>query len=204
MNKTDKALELMRQNNADGLNNADIGLTLAMELRKADEALPYLSDALVHCVTELQRIVIGYANAYDAKGDHASGRDALAWLCGAIAGLMRPGVPSYLNREAVLLLTGCADMCGSMGDMEAARAYLREARDAAARFDQAPDYSFSGMRFYYGKTGSTGFDDFGETAMEGIGPALSKNNNEKTASALLALWDEVRQETGAFAKEAAK
>lgn len=179
----------MKKNNADGLNNASIGFTLATVLEKAEEALPYLSDALLDHVTELYRIVNGYANAYAQRGDLDASLSILLWLRTVNAGLRQPGVPSYLDKEDAQLLAACAVYAMQKGDAAAARQYLTEARALAIRFDAAPEYGFTGTRFFHGDKNPTAFDDFGDNTRNGISRLMAENDDPKWP--LCALWAEL-------------
>lgn len=70
LGKYDEALRRFQQNNHGGLNNAVIGNTLAANLHRPDEALPYLSEALGDCITTLFRICVGYVNAYVQRAEY--------------------------------------------------------------------------------------------------------------------------------------
>lgn len=61
LEEKDKALEQLKMNNADGLNDASIGFILATDFKKPDEALKYLSSALISETTSLLRVASGYA-----------------------------------------------------------------------------------------------------------------------------------------------
>lgn len=80
LGKTERALELLKKNNADGLNDGEIGYLLACEEHKPEEALPYLSNALIHGLTQMFRSVTGYFNAYCDLKDHDSALAVMQWM----------------------------------------------------------------------------------------------------------------------------
>ena len=67
---------------------------------------------------------------------------------------------------------------------------LRQAKDIALRFDEAPNYSASSIRFVSCQIPATAFDDLGDTAMIGIDDYIA--SLEK--SELLNLWRMVKDE----------
>lgn len=96
-----RACELLEQNNMDGRNDDLIGFILAGHCGKAEEALPYLSDALARCTSTLLHICMGYANAFVRKRDYRQGMEILQWLLSVDAGLKIPGKTSYLDKTDV-------------------------------------------------------------------------------------------------------
>lgn len=190
LGQTQEALERLKQNNADGVNDGSIGCVLAGKEHQPDEALPYLSDALIHGVQELVRVGIGFVNAYSDRKEYATALDVLLWLLGVITGLQKPGERSYLDKEASQLLTACAEMAACLSDEADAREYLRRAVASAEYFDISPVYDFANCRFFHSNQKNvTAFDDFGSTAMEGIRGTISQN--EETADTLNRLLEEL-------------
>ncbi len=189
MQQTDQALALLKANNADGLNNGEIGFTIAGSRNTPDEALPYLSSALLDDVTKLLRVTVGFANAYGQQNDHDAVLGVTQWMRGLVTGLMVPGRVTYLDKVNAELLSLCSAAAAAMNRPEDAKAYLMEAIDAAKRFDAAPVYKFEGTRFYHATKDYVAFDDFGSTAMEGIGDVLRSNDQNEE---LIALWEKSR------------
>lgn len=166
LGQTDKAVELMKRNNAAGLNDDSIGLILSKT--KPDEALPYLSDALVVTLMKLFRISIGLSRVFYAKGDTESMLGVQLWMAGVIDGMRVPGRVSHLDKELSVLMAACAATAAELGRPEAAREYLERAEAAAGLFDAAPNYGFTAMRFFNGDANITAFDDMGATAYDGV------------------------------------
>ena len=67
---------------------------------------------------------------------------------------------------------------------------LRQAKNIASRFDEAPNYSASSIRFISCQIPATAFDDLGDTAMIGIDDYIA--SQEK--SELRNLWRMVKDE----------
>ena len=199
LGQPDEAIRRMKANNAEGLNNGPIGITLA-DQHKPDEALPYLSDALVELVSKLFRMAMGYLNAYSDRGEQGKALEVLAWMRGVVEGLRNPARTTYLDMELVQLLTGMAIMSAEKGDASGAKSLLGQAIDKAKAFDHTPSYGFAGMRFFTGNTNATAFDDFGDTALEGVHKAL-QTQKPPIKETLLGLWDELTRESGAPQEE---
>lgn len=192
LGQTDKGLEILKQNNADGRNDVQIGVILVMDKKQPDEALPYLSRALVTSLNDITRTLGGISEAYEQKMDFEQAHDALVIVKDLVCRLKKKGTTSYLDKMQVQLLTGGAMLCIAMGEKADARNYLIEARDTAKAFDANPNNGFENMKFYCAKQALTGFDDFGDTATEGIKLALEKD--EETAQETLRIWNEITEE----------
>ena len=76
----DKAIDVLKQNNIGGLNDAKIGLFLSQNPASAEESLGYLSDALHNYYARIYEICIGYANAYASMDKLEPIEDLMQWL----------------------------------------------------------------------------------------------------------------------------
>lgn len=188
LGRTEEAVEQLKQNNADGLNNGEIGYLLAADLKRPDQALPYLCEALIDHVSDLFRVTLGYCNAYGQQEDWVTADAILEWMYTLTCGLKRPGASSYLDRQALFLLIIRAANAAQRKDMTAARELLMQAHGEGMQFDTMPNYGFEGMRFFAGTKKPTAFDDFGTSALEGVKDMLSQQA-EPMASTLLAIWN---------------
>ncbi|MDD6034534.1 MAG: helix-turn-helix transcriptional regulator [Oscillospiraceae bacterium] len=186
LGRTDEAVELLKRNNVGGINNVLIGLLLSQEESKAEEALPWLSDALLKSFSQLFNTCVGYACACGALERYDEALDILRWMLALERGLRKDDTVCWMDQGEARLLTMTAEMELRRGDRPAAREALTQARERALRFDAAPEYRAAvGMKFYHGSGPAACYDDMGETAMESIGNYL------KEAPCLQPLWEEV-------------
>ena len=192
MDKPEKALELLKADNAGGSTNAMIGLILASHCHRPEEALPYLSAGLGICLQDLSRIGSGYANAYADLGRYRDAMDMALWQESLTAGLARPEGNSTCTKMCAVYAAAATQMAAKLGDREAARTHLTRALAYARAFDAAPDYTMKHIRFTHGAEDMTTFDDCGETAMDAV-RGLLKTDDPATD----ALLTEVMAETGA-------
>lgn len=185
LGQTRQAVALLQTNNAAGMYNDRIGLTLAADCGQPDEALPILSDALLSCVASLVRIVTGYLNVYLDRADYAAAQTLLRWGIDALDGLRRR--PCFLDKiNCTLLVTLCYTHL-KCGEAEAARAAMERAAAMAKRFDAAPDYRADALHFVEGTPLPGVYDDLGTTAADGIQKTIAALED----AALAALWKDV-------------
>ena len=189
LGRDDKAVELLKKNNVDGLNDFRIGLLLSKDKEKSEEALKYLSEALVYCYNELYNLCVGYANAYSAIGKLDAVTEFTMWLFELGKGIRDTSVITWMDRGDVGLCMILADMEALRGNEQGAHDWLLKARDSARRFDSSPEYrTMVGMKFYHGSERSTAYDDMGETAMSVIENHLA---DEEIGAHLRPIWEKI-------------
>lgn len=192
MDRMEEGIELFKRCNVEGVNNYRIGLLLSQLPGREQEALPYLSQALGGCYSNLYNICIGYANAYGAMGWTDRLSELILWLYELGRGLREPGVVNWMDRGDTKLFLILAQMDYLRGNEEGVCGWLRKARDAARRFDAAPNYDpDAGMRFFHGQRESMSYDDMGSTAMDVIENFLADGEAGKN---LRPLWAAVKEE----------
>lgn len=191
MYRYDEAVEMLKQNNVDGMNDSLIGNLLSQHCRKPKEALPYLSHALARSQGDLYRITLGYANAYGELAELQKAYDIMLWMYDLCQGMREPGKITYMDKSDVRTQVVLAEIAMRQGREDQAYKHLKTAKETAEKFDAAPDYSMNGMRFYHGSRDARAYDDFGDTAMEGILRFLEDN---EAAPHLRPIWEQLMKE----------
>ena len=187
MGKDGKAVELFMRNNPRGFNNDFIGYILGTSSEHPDEAVPYLSRALLRCISSLTRVVIGYFHVYFRRGDFPAAAEILHLGLRFFADLKKPNQNNFLDKTSAELYVYLAAAQHRLGEMDGALESLRTAKAAADCFDQSADYSGDSMRFVSAGKPVTAFDDSGATAMECVAHTVEACRDEMLA----ALWNEV-------------
>ena len=183
LGETDKAIELWKAHNADGLYSSQIGYILAQN-DHVEEAVPFLSEALTKLLSDLVTTIMGYLNVYLNRGDHASCQAILGWGIEVLLGLRKADKPNYFDRVSAALLAALAGSQFLSGKGDQAHDTLIKAKELAAFFDASPSYDESNIRFVSRIEGASAHDDLGATAMDGVDLAVSQFDNEE----LTALW----------------
>ena len=189
LDETDKAIELWKAHNADGVYSPRIGHILAQS-DAIEEAVPYLSEALTKILSDLISTIIGYMNVYLKRGDHVSAQAILSWGIGLLLGLREADKPNYFDRVSAVLLAALAGSQFLSGEGDEARDTLIKARELAAFFDASPSYDESDVRFITRIEGASAHDDMGATAMDAVEHAVKQFDNE----AFDAIWREIAEE----------
>lgn len=192
-----KAVELLKKNNAGGHYSDQIGLALVEDNTQYEEAVPYLSDALLIHVAALIRTILGFINVYLNRGDLDSAQAVTLWGIGILSGLRKEERPNLTDKVNSALYTVLAYTQLKSGNTEAARASLMTAEVIAESFDAAPDYDGRSVRFFDHSKPTSAYDNLGATALETVGNTLKSLEDE----ALSALWEEIVGQGGSRKEE---
>lgn len=187
LGEADKAVSLWKTHNAGGFYSHIIGSTLSSSCDRPQEALPFLSDALLTACANLVNIVVGYLNVYYKQQDFAATEAIIRWGLDTFGGLKDAGKPCFLDKVNASMLVCLAGAQKNSGEPDAAAASLRQARALAAQFDAAPDYRGDALRFVSGGEPAGIYDDLGATAMDGV----RKTVRDLDDAELLAWWKEI-------------
>ena len=96
MGEAERAVEMLKANNAGGMYSDIIGLTLAEACGRPEEAMPFLSESLVKNTVRIIRTVFGYINVSFQKKDYVSAKAVLNF---GLAGLAVFGFYAWRGNE---------------------------------------------------------------------------------------------------------
>lgn len=209
LGEVDRAIDELKSQNAGGVHSGRVGYLLAAFTGRHEEALPWLSEGLIRGISDLMQVCIGFVNCFYASGRFQEGIALAGWMSDLLEGLKLPGTVTYLDKMQVMLYACCTQLAAGQQDRTAAKNYLRQAQALARRFDAAPDFELQNLRFCHFEAAArpSAFDDFGETAMQGLRSSLLGSGETGSAPdpRLAALWEELEQEeTSAGKNETAR
>ncbi len=188
LDETEKAIELWKAHNADGVYSPQIGHVLAQS-DHIEEAVPFLSEALAKILSDLISTIIGYMNVYMKRGDLASAQAVLTWGIEVLQGLREAEKPNYFDKVSAVLLAALAGAQFLSGRGNEARDTLIKAKELAAFFDASPSYDESDIRFITRIEGASAHDDMGMTAMDAVRNAAAQFDNVEFS----ALWESLTE-----------
>lgn len=186
----EKAVQILLSENPRGVYNDFIGYLLAVHCDRPEDALSYLSRALLRCATSLDYVALGYCSTCFARGDFQTAAGVLRMILDFFAHLKKPGQNNYLDKASVQLFVYLAAAQLELSDVSGAEDSLRTARTLAEQFDEMPDYSGASLRFVASDRPASAFDNLGDTAMGCLRNALDAYKSD----ALLELWNEIASE----------
>lgn len=187
--EAEKAAELLKKNNPCGISDAIIGQTLASVCDRPEEAISYLSTALLNTIASFTRVVMGYYNVYCKRREFASAVDILHGALVFFEHFHESGKAGFLDKMSAIFYTCLAHAQLELGEIDRVRDALQHAKRAAETFDRMPDYRGDSIRFVT-ENAMTVFDSLGDTAKESVQNLIQDIKNE----ILLALWEEINHE----------
>lgn len=190
LEETDKAVELLKAHNPCRLNHPLIGQTLASLGNDPQNALPFLSAGLLDLTVTHMQVTIGYINVYCKTEDWQNALSLLEWALAFYPGLAKPGQANCLDKGLAVLWAIRAYVHLERNEKEQAADCLLRAKAIARRFDAAPNYNVSSLRFIAADTAFCTVDDLGSTAAEGIENIVSDFANDEFSR----LWRETKNE----------
>ena len=152
-----------------------IGLTLAADCKRPDEALPFLSESLLNHTVSLIQTAMGYFNVFFDKKDYRSAKDILHWEIAMLSGLKDHDTASFFDKMNSVLLVCLAEAELCPGDAAAARRALLRAGELAKQFDAAPGYHLRTVRFTAPAERASAYDDNGVTLLPLAASLLTGN-----------------------------
>lgn len=194
LGKKDKALEILKKNNAGGIHDALIGLTYATaEEYEPKEAAPYLMQAFSNALASIVRIMTGYGNYYARQKDYEATLDACLWLIRYLESVkVCEDTVTYVDKICAPFYSECAHLSDLLGRKEDAARYLRKAYQLAKAFDAAPVYNVHQMKFCIGDTeNAVAYDDIGQTVLDAIEQEMGR---ESYGEDLRTLWRRLKAE----------
>lgn len=188
LGENEKSLDLLKKNNPARINHALIGNMLATGCGKHEEAVEYLSLALMDSVVSQVFIVTGFANVYWKREDYQSVIDISEWMISIMRGLKVENKSNFTEKLECMFLAMESDMFYRLSQKEKALEYLQIAKQTAERFDAAPNYRVDHLRFIVHDETASAHDSLGETAMMTIEKYINENGDLKFKE----LWQQVK------------
>lgn len=196
MGEAERAVEMLKANNAGGMYSDMIGLTLAEACGRPEEAMPFLSESLVKNTVRIIRTVFGYINVFFKKGLCVGKGGAEFRPCSfkrTAAGrgneFYRQNIGNALGMFGLFGVDG--RQCGRCGKA------LIQAKLTAERFDANPNYSAAAIRFVSCDESASAYDDIGATAAEGVRNTVCSLESAE----LTKIWERVNNDEKRSNKE---
>lgn len=186
LEETERGIEILKQHNPLDVNSDLIGRALSLNHRY-DEAIFYLSKALLAVAISTMQTVTGYIDVYFDRSEYSEAEAIISWCIDLLRGLHKDGKNSAFDKALPMLLVCLAEAKLKNGSKPGARAALSQAAELAKAFDAAPNYDIDSIRFIKTEKPLAAYDDVGETAAAGFEKALADIGDP----ALAALWKEM-------------
>lgn len=187
LDEREKSVELLKRNNAGSLFSDTIGIVLALDLKKPDEAEPFLAKAMLQSTIGLVNSAVGQAIVLSSRGDYVSARKLLSGVIDFLRLLKEGEKTDFADKLMINMNAMMAHICSLEGNTEKTAAYLRKVCMGVRLFDAAPDYGIQTLSFPVFRNNVIMSDGLGATAEDSVERLLNLLGNQ----ALSQQWKEM-------------
>ena len=179
LGEREKSIELLKNNNAGGIYSGTIGMLLALNLKKYEEAEPFFAESLLLSTIGLVDSVVGYALVLSARREYANAKRMLSGLIAYLELFKEGEKADFADKIMAILYTVMAHIHTLEGNPAEAAEYLCGVLAAVRKFDATPDYGIRTLRYPVHRTDVILNDILGATAAESIETILDLLGNQE-------------------------
>ena len=172
LGEREKSIDILKQNNADGIFSGAIGLYLAAYADRPEEASKYLSEAFLNGISNLLSTISGYLFVYKARKVWDSALDITSWGLELVTRLKTDTKTDFLDKALSEILAMQAYAQAQAGMSDRSCELLAQAATVAQRFDSMPNYSLKTLRFGDHMDQTAVFDILGTSASGSVSTLL--------------------------------
>lgn len=187
LDEREKSIELLKKNNAGGVYSDTIGLVLALDLKRFDEAEPYLGGALLLHTIGLVDSVSGYALVLTNRKEYETAKKLLSGVIDYLRQFKEGEKADFADKIMASMYTVMAHIYTLEEKPEEAKKCLCAVLATVQQFDAAPDYGIQTLRYPVFHKDVILNDGLGATAADSIKTILNLLGNKKLSS----MWKEV-------------
>ena len=181
LGETDRCLEMLKQNNAGGMFDNQIGFILSVYKNRPEDASVHLSESLTSGLSDLFTTIMGYVFVFRSREDWQSAMDIVEWGMRILEGLKKDNKTGALIKIHGEMLAVLSYVQAKNGRKEASGQSLLQAFNMASGFDSSPDYTLFGMRFAENTEKVFVLDFFGSSATGSIGKIIELLDDRELA-----------------------
>ncbi len=186
LDEREKSIELLKKNNAGGIYSDTIGMVLALDLKRYEEAEPFLSEALMMNLIGLVDSVSGYALILSHRKDYVAARKMLSGFIDYLHQFKEGEKTDFTDKIMASMIIAMAHVYTLEGKTEEAKECLRKVFAFVRQFDAAPDYGIQTFRYPALCQDTVFSDGLGASAAESIETLLDLLGNQKLSK----MWKE--------------
>ena len=187
LGEREKSIELLKKNNAGRVYSDMIGLVLALDLKRFDEAEPYLGGALLLHTIGLVDSVLGYVLVLANRREYGTARKLLSGFIDYLRRFKEGEKADFADKVMASMYTVMAHIYILEGKPEEAEKCLCAVLATVRQFDAAPDYGIQTLRYPVFYKDVILNDGLGATAADSIRTTLNLLGNKQ----LSRMWKEV-------------
>ncbi|MCR5204733.1 MAG: helix-turn-helix domain-containing protein [Lachnospiraceae bacterium] len=189
----EKAVDILKEHNPNGMFSDNIGLILALYLNKQKEAAPYLIEGILSGYGSLCNSILGYTTVLCAENKYPTAKKLLCTALDIIKGLFGNTTISFIDKEYSYAYILLAAVSLKMGERDAAEELIKKSVYHTKRFDSAPNYGIGELIFDIPEDfKALSRDILGDSAKESVETMLKFINDPKINE----LWNSFYESEG--------
>ena len=174
----EKAMQLLKDHNPNGMFDDDIGLIMVLYLDKIKDSIPYLVAGMIDGFGKLLNSVLGYTRVLCSENKFVTAKKLVTLIVNMMEGLYGDENTSFADKMYALAYILIAYTSLKTGEKEEAEDFIKKAVDFSKKFDSAPNYSIGKFLFEIPKDMSLVFRDMlGDSAKESMETVLKSIND---------------------------
>ena len=183
----EKSIELLKKNNAGGVYSDAIGMVLALDLKRYEEAEQFLSEALLLNIIGLVDSVSGYALVLSHRKDYEAAKRMLSGFIDYLRQFKEGEKIDFTDKIMASMVIALAHVYTLEGNMEEAKECLQKVLAFVRQFDATPDYGIQTFRYPAFHQDAVFSDGLGASASESIDTLMNLLGNQKLSD----MWKEI-------------
>ena len=181
LDEKDKALDMLKEHNEAGVFDARIVSMMAMNGDTSENCLKRIVSSFWGSTSNMINTTYAFLLFYKNRGDLTHLKILARWGIEYLNSLRKTDDPCFLDKQISAFIMTESYAYLKSGDPDKAMELLKEAKDLADRYDQAPNYSVDIIKLFDNEGGSL-VDILGKTAEEALEKMISIIGDKKFTS----------------------
>ncbi|MBO4509876.1 MAG: helix-turn-helix domain-containing protein [Lachnospiraceae bacterium] len=143
----EKAVDVLKNHNPNGMFSDDIGLIMALNLNKTKESVPYLIDGIISGFGRILNSVLGYTAVLCSEKKYDIAKKMIVLAVDLMKGMYGGDEISFADKEYAMAYILLAYTYLKTGDREEAIALVKKTVYHTKKFDSEPNYNLGKFIF---------------------------------------------------------
>jgi transcriptional regulator with XRE-family HTH domain len=143
----EKAVDMLKKHNPNGMFSDNIGLIMALYLNKHKEAAPYLIQGVFSGYSTISNSILGYTAVLCAENKYSTAKKLIVTVLDLIKGIFENNTISFVDKEYSMGYILLAAVSLKMGERDEAVELIKKTVYHTKRFDSAPNYGVGELNF---------------------------------------------------------
>ena len=182
LDEKDKSLEMLKKHNEAGVFDTKIASITAMSGDTSEDFRMMLINTFWESNSDIINTTFSLLLFYKNSGDLNHMKTLARWVVDYVNSMRKTGDVCFLDKLTASYLVAESYACLKSGEKDKAMSLLKEAKERADLFDQAPNFSTDIIKLFDNDREGSLIDVLGKTAHESIEKLIALSGDRKFAS----------------------